>query len=167
MDFNSDGVIQPGFHELSIKEVHSSFVENFPNSQSRRNIFKSFLSFIEKISIGYAPTEIWIDGSFVTSKVNPNDIDILLFFTINDYLTIYGEWNNIRVHDNVDAYFSLTICEDTKNKTNSSEYQNFINNRNYWRGQFGFDRNDIPKGIIKVSWERLKEYLNGGDFTCL
>ena len=31
-----------------------------------------------------------------------------------------------------------------------------VNNRNYWRGQFGFDREDNPKGMIKIS----KEYLS-------
>ncbi|WP_028526667.1 DUF6932 family protein [Runella limosa] len=51
------------------------FVDNFSISTSRRPIFNNYLAFIDVLKNNLqTPFYQWIDGSFVTSKQNPNDI---------------------------------------------------------------------------------------------
>lgn len=163
MNFTADGVIDPGLHQFTLGEVYCNFVEDFSTSQTRNSIFKKFLSFMETINLEYTPSEVWIDGSYVTNKINPNDIDMLFFLSVDDYLKIGPSWDNISKIDKIDAYYTLAICEDTKNKISPQEYQFFVNRRNYWKGQFGFNREDIPKGIIIIAWDKIAEFLEGGD----
>jgi len=70
MKFNGDGVLDPGIYEMTWKEFYDSF------SFSRRR--KELLEGLEKVVAilrETGATHIYIDGSFVTDKVNPNDWD--------------------------------------------------------------------------------------------
>lgn len=161
--FNEIGVIEPGLHKCTIDEFYRIFVEDFPSSQTRKDIFNSFCTFIAFISENFEICEIWADGSFVTKKMNPNDIDILIFFDLASYLKIISIWDQLRKYTNIDAYCHVTISEEDKKSLSSQDIQGIINQRNYWRGQFGFDRADNPKGIIVFAKNDINNYLEGGD----
>lgn len=65
------GLLIPGEHKLSIKEFEEAFVYN----DNRRVIFSGFQKLI-KIFIQIECSHIYADGSFVTKKPCPSDIDI-------------------------------------------------------------------------------------------
>ena len=70
MKFNGDGVLDPGIYKMTWKEFYNSF------SFSKRR--KELLEGLEKVVAilrEIRATHIYIDGSFVTDKVNPNDWD--------------------------------------------------------------------------------------------
>ena len=46
-------------------------------------------------------------------------------------------------------------------KLSPQDYGEQINNRNYWKGQFGYSRDDIPKGIIVLKETALKSFVGG------
>lgn len=168
MEFNSNGVIEPGLHNYTVESFINDFVACFPASQTRAQVFGALVKFVREVSEKCSPVEIWLDGSFITTKLNPNDIDIVMFILVDDMETLFGDggatFQNLR-DDNplVDAYASFAVCEENMCRLNPRESNEVINKRNYWKGQFGFDRNDGPKGIIVMQWGQLRDYLNGGD----
>lgn len=82
MTFNDNGVIEPGIHEIDIHEFYNLFVQSFTTSERRKDIFDSLIDFLKILLNKYDVQEVWIDGSYVTDKVNPNDVDIIVFLEI-------------------------------------------------------------------------------------
>jgi hypothetical protein len=73
-----DPLLPYGYKEIGIHELDRYFLEPFVEKEWRLplvNGFRRLLTTLSKIKI---EQEIWIDGSFVTTKPDPNDIDILL-----------------------------------------------------------------------------------------
>ena len=163
LEFNQEGLLIAGLHECNLEILKDNFVNKFETSQTRRKIFEQFESWIHMLLQDYQVYEVWADGSFVTNKINPNDIDVVLFVHAVDYIRIYKNWDKLRDVELVDAYISLAVCEESKKYFSEQEYCTFVNNRNYWRGQFGFDRSDNPKGFLVLKNNDLKM---GGDFAC-
>jgi hypothetical protein len=65
--------------KLELDEFRFLFVEKFNNSR-RNQIFKSYQKFLFDFSTVVSGNFVqWIDGSFVTSKEHPNDIDFVTF----------------------------------------------------------------------------------------
>jgi predicted nucleotidyltransferase len=56
-----------------------TFVNSFVENSTRHRIFEKFERFIEEVKILLNDSfEIWINGSFVTKKENPKDIDVVI-----------------------------------------------------------------------------------------
>lgn len=73
----------------SLDELAVAFVDASPfaSSQTRAGIFDELLSVIELFE-SFSPSlieSIWIGGSFVTSKIDPNDIDCLFILSSEAY----------------------------------------------------------------------------------
>ena len=161
MDFNENGLLQAGFHDCAFSDFWATFVDGFLTSQTRRTIAAAILDFSEELFSLAVPDEFWIDGSYATSKVNPNDADIVVFPQCNDYVNYRNEFGVFRqkYSHTLDLYFAPAVCPESKRLLSPADYNDVVNTRNYWRGQFGYDREDRPKGIIRVSCESIEEYL--------
>jgi hypothetical protein len=75
INFDSRGYITPN----EIIEVTMSEIENtFSYNEHRKLIFENYLDFSEKLhELGLTNFYQWIDGSFVTTKKYPKDIDFV------------------------------------------------------------------------------------------
>ena len=83
--FNKHGVLPEGVYGCREDHLRARFVEEFPDSKTRKVILAGFLDWRSHVAkIVHAATQ-WIDGSFVTSKLNPGDIDVVTFCDA-DYL---------------------------------------------------------------------------------
>lgn len=78
LEYGEDGGLLQGIYELSLSEVEDEFVKG--KSQRRQDIFDYYKTHINEIKNTGCLLNHWIDGSFVTLKVNPNDIDTLTEF---------------------------------------------------------------------------------------
>ncbi|MFD2569499.1 DUF6932 family protein [Spirosoma soli] len=80
MIFDGRGLLAPAkVVSLSIAEFEEHFVQVFPDSGTRQTIFASYRRFIEEFTKQVcAECTHWIDGSFVTDKLNPNDLDVVV-----------------------------------------------------------------------------------------
>lgn len=60
--------------------MKTTFVDNFPFSEQRRWLFQNYLNFVGELQTKVFPyfTQ-WLDGSFVTRKQEPKDIDVVTF----------------------------------------------------------------------------------------
>ena len=74
-------------------EMSCSFFEfltlfaNLPNASHREKILQTFLSYTEALMqvLGDTPFRIWINGSFVTQKAQPQDLDFVVFLAQEDW----------------------------------------------------------------------------------
>ena len=70
-DFDDEGKLPPGKHACTLEDVEKRFVYN----TTRKTIFEGLNKLIEVLKSVSCGT-IYIDGSFVTSKPRPGDVDV-------------------------------------------------------------------------------------------
>lgn len=63
---------------MTVEQVRDLCVNQFPLSVSRDRIMKGLEAVIQALRKENVEGEIWVDGSFITQKINPKDSDILL-----------------------------------------------------------------------------------------
>lgn len=69
-------LLEEGIHKKTLEETKLICVLPFTNETNRDIIWQNFLIFIDEIAKFNIPYKLWIDGSFVTDKPFPSDIDI-------------------------------------------------------------------------------------------
>lgn len=87
INFDTRGNLNPYEKiELSLDRFKNHFVDDFAYEHERRlEIFKNYVAFLDGFKQEVTQNFIqWIDGSFVTKKLIPRDID---FVTLIDYQT--------------------------------------------------------------------------------
>lgn len=166
----ANGYIKPGFHNLSIDQIETHLVRQFPTSKTRRTIFAGYLRLIELLLKHNIEIEQWLDGSFCSNKVNPGDIDILSIIN-KDTLDNLPE----EIKDEITELFlgpgsKNSYCCDSyllpKVPENHPHYPQYLILKSQWMGLFGFDRQENPKGIIRIYTRDLiseKSVLGGED----
>ncbi len=76
-DFDENGFLPEGVWDCSVNELQKRFAV-FRRSDQRLKLFAKLEQFLEEVLKTEWIEEIIIDGSFVTDKDEPNDIDIIL-----------------------------------------------------------------------------------------
>lgn len=154
--FNENGYLPYGMYNMTFEEFKSQFGENTPK---RKEIFEEYEKFLAELkNTGYL-LDHWIDGSFVTAKENPGDIDTLTEF---DGIKVDKNKDNQRID-----YFIVT----SKSKSNGlchswrvyryppSDKENYIKylttKSRILTELFGRDRHSIPKGVVHLMEETL------------
>ncbi len=122
MEFDDYGNLFPyKLIETDIETFERIFVANFKNSDRRKMLFQNYLSYIHdfknQISENFYQ---WIDGSFVTSKLNPNDIDIVTFVSAENYeknssKLVDFQGDRIKKEQELDCYFVKEYPVEHKN----------------------------------------------------
>ena len=134
-----------GFLDISNDQLDNIFLAPFDNKGRRKYLLERFSALVDRFKETGLSAEVWIDGSFATLKPEPGDIDIIFFVDANNVNTLPEEKKKIimelnnRTHSNIRYNCDVFIIPS----------QDF-NNRSYWRGWFGFSRNEEPKGIIRL-----------------
>lgn len=73
-DLNQNGLLPRGVHDCTLEEISDLFAAN----QHRRRIFRNFVGCLDQEVRPLFVQPIFVDGSFVTDKDDPEDIDIVL-----------------------------------------------------------------------------------------
>ncbi|WP_313375642.1 DUF6932 family protein [Chishuiella sp.] len=137
----------PGFHTITIEEIHKICVTNFPNNDKRKELFENFLKFLEMLKNVNSKFEIWIDGSFTTEKEEPEDIDILIIYDKTHLSSLPPHEINM-----INSLFNRSLSKIRFNLDVLLCENNDVNQRSYWRGWFGFSRSEELKGIAKFEY---------------
>lgn len=138
-------LLSPGLHELEQSELDNHFASSFPESTIRLPLIAGLLAFLSALKQIGVTFEIWIDGSFTTSKPDPNDIDLVVFaddaavegLTMDKKLDLASLVNRQEARRS----FGMDVLFCPASNTDL---------RSYWRGWYGFDRAENPKGIAKI-----------------
>lgn len=90
-DFIDKYHLPPGVHECSVQEIE----ERFLWSERRKDVWRLFKIFLERLEIlGIIPDSILIDGSFVTGREEPGDVDVCLLIPPKKLSNAYRALNN-------------------------------------------------------------------------
>ncbi len=76
-DFDSVGLLPQGVHDCTLNEVRKRFGV-FQTTDRRPKLFDRLDALIQDAWATGLISEIIIDGSFVTAKSDPNDVDLIL-----------------------------------------------------------------------------------------
>lgn len=76
-DLDDDGLLPVGLHECSIEELKEAF-GRFNDSDRRPRLFKDLARYLDEVAEADVGRYLVVNGSFVTAKPDPNDIDVLL-----------------------------------------------------------------------------------------
>ena len=162
-----NGNLTPGIHSYKMQEFEQQFVKDFTSSISRSKIYNNFTEWMEKLLSIVPPRYIWLDGSFLTQKVDPNDIDLVVFYYPED-IPDEQQANQLKDMINVvsrsydcDAYLCLSFEQWEPERVAQIPNQNVTIMQTYWQGQFGFDRSRQPKGMVHIDQQELLSKIGG------
>jgi hypothetical protein len=160
--FLEGGNLFPGIHEYSLEDFEKQFINDFTTSETRKPLFHKFCRWLNELLEVLPPRYIWLDGSYLTIKTNPNDIDLVVFYRPEDIPNdevakkLMHLINVASRENSLDAYLSLIFDHLHPNQLANFDSQSKIM-KTYWMGQFGFDRQQKPKGIIEFSQEEFQK----------
>lgn len=152
--FDKNGNPQPeGIVEYPFEEFKVTFVDNFGHSKSRKVIFDNYEKYLSDFKTEIDSTfKNWVNGSFTTTKINPNDIDVVNIVNHSEeinqnthllakFLTQGGSKDRYYV----DGYF---VPVYPPNDPRFAITEQFLT---YWACWFGHDRENRAKALIELS----------------
>jgi aspartyl/asparaginyl-tRNA synthetase len=161
-DFNENGYLPPGIHEATMEDFRIRFVDDVEESITRCKVFAGYTDYCRDMLALDILIKQWLDGSFTTRKIDPNDMDVISHV---DALKINNKYT-------IDQFQRLIIKEDHSNRRllNSKYkcdpfaiavyppehkfYKLTIDTINYWQDFFGHDSRVAgkpPKGLIEIN----------------
>jgi len=145
-----------GFHWMTLEEVRALCVkhERFAASITRRAIMEGLEKLVSNLDATGVVGELWLDGGFVTEKIDPEDVDILIrvasaLYDTNSQVRVIVKWASDEKRKETHFCDSYKWIEYSKghplfedNQADGAAYQSL----------FGFNRppKRTPKGIIAV-----------------
>lgn len=145
LDFDDNGYLQPyKAMELDFKVFENQFSRN----RQRKMLFAEYLLFVEDLKkIVGKEFKQWIDGSYVTLKILPNDIDVVTFIPFQMYLNYESLLLDLnQKYPKIDAYF-VPLYPPTHKYAYVTTYR-----EGDWRKIYGQDRFDRKKGFIQLNF---------------
>lgn len=121
LQHDTDGYLMPvGKIPCSISIIEAELVEAFPQSTTRYRLWVQYLRFIERFRTYITRHFIqWIDGSFVTKKENPKDIDLVTFIDYSVFKAMENEleafWTYNLEQEGIDSYIVPVLPKESEN----------------------------------------------------
>lgn len=139
-------LLDPGLHRCDFATLKRVCVEAFSGWARRQKIFNGLVQFCTGLRSVGIPFEVWVDGSLLTEKPMPNDVDVVVFAQKTDVNALDAEKRRL--------LYTLLSREETRLRYETDVY--FVEQpcptlRSYWRGWFTFDRSEQPRGVFVIS----------------
>ena len=140
--------------ESSMDDVEKYFVKAFPNSLNRAWLFDNYLRYTYRFQDEVFPWfEQWINGSFISEKLNPKDIDLVTFldyrvFEEREEKLMDKFWCFSIEDQHIDAYLVKEYPPDHPN------YPIFKSEKSLWKERYGSDRSNLPKGFLRIVFSK-------------
>jgi len=143
-DTDGDGFLPVGVHECTLDEINERF-GGFQRSTCRPNLMAKLLEYLTEIRGTGMVSFVVMDGSFVTDKAEPNDIDLVLVLPENHDFSgeIPPYAYNVLSRRMVQKRYAFDVMVARENSTEFDEYVQFFQQV---RGE-----PDRQKGILKVN----------------
>jgi hypothetical protein len=72
-----------GFHLKTEQELHEMLVVAFPLSTRRAALWQNLLWLVDELKSRGIKCRLWLDGSYLTKKIDPDDIDLIVEVSID------------------------------------------------------------------------------------
>jgi hypothetical protein len=158
MEFDLIGHLVPyTVIQTKFEVFEKTLVYDFPTHSSRYEILEGYKQYLAKLKqiIGNSFFQ-WVDGSFVTDKLNPNDIDIVTFLDYQIFFRKENFLSNLIAPESkllfqVDAAF-VPIFPENHRLRYATEWD-----MNFWKDFYGKTRPDthqrqMSKGFIQLNF---------------
>lgn len=156
--FNLQGLLTPAENiYTSISEFEETFVKSV-YTPGRRQLFINYINYSSELKdqCGGIGITQWIDGSFVTKKQEPHDIDLVTFIDFSiaemfeDTLSEF-KYPRSEIMFGVDAYLVKTYPPGHR------LYKVYLSDRAYWINHFGKTKrnrvgNKSSKGFLEIKF---------------
>lgn len=152
--FEYPPLLPHGFHTMSVAAIRALCVDAtaFATSTTRHAVMNGLETFVARLQEHAIHGEVWVDGSFLTLCLDPADVDLLLRVQVDSYNNATPEqqetftWveSNLKDTLKVDSYLWVEH-PPTPEHAWDAEW-----GKAYWIRQFGFDRDDDPKGMALI-----------------
>jgi hypothetical protein len=152
LNLSEDGFLSPGRHRCQIDDFWELCVKSFAGNSHRQQLFQEWKLYndrLQRIVESHRLTQ-WIDGSFVTNKLAPNDIDFVTFIPHHLYEPqkdgLIEFYSTVSLYTNgLDAY----ICPVYP--TEHANYQLTRHYRTIWMKRFKNIKNTSgEKGFLEL-----------------
>lgn len=142
LSFNTNGNLHKNV-ELSFNE----FVTLFGTNPSRRKKIDNAVLFF-KIFKSCRCTTVYIGGSFVSNKKNPDDIDMCFDLT---------EIDNEELKRTFPEFFDFNKIGEIRRKYDCQIWH-FDQENTYMLKLLQYDTDDYPKGLVKLNLQEIENY---------
>jgi hypothetical protein len=107
-----DGVLPEGIHDCSLKECQDAFGK-FTRSDRRSRLSQALASYVSDAAASGIAVAVLIDGSYVTAKLEPNDIDLILVLRadFDPAIELRPMEYNVQSKRAVKKRYGLTFCQ--------------------------------------------------------
>lgn len=149
-------LLPQGLHPKTIEELEKLCVLEFSDSQLRPEIMAGFKVLYERLVQLEVQGELWVDGSFLTHKPEPQDIDFIVLVSHADFFAASGarkeyfDW----LIDNEDEPKRIFYCHTQLvlfAEETHPQYDSLENDKAHWRRIYGFSvTTREPKGIAVI-----------------
>ena len=157
IQFDNRGFITP--YEVVETDLNE-FEQIFTFNEHRKTLFQEYKLFLNSIqNLGITTFYQWINGSFTSMKMNPNDIDIVTFVPFADYEKHKRFFDKLflnRYSTKIDCYFMKTYPESHPNfMTFRSNQLRFLYDFTKTTKKQGRTELKISKGLIKIEFNNV------------
>lgn len=161
MEFSFDirGYLKPyGKNTISEEDLKTGFVDPFDEGSSRKKLYEGYIKYnadLKALLKNQKYTQ-WIDGSFISTQINPRDIDLV---NLIDYKLIENYEKELQRFINrqgketygIDGYIVRIYPEGHKN------YIRTKSDLIYWENWFSMSRKNrrkqrFPKGFVELQF---------------
>ena len=131
-------------------------VDAFPTSESRPAIMEGLEYLVDSLMSAGVEGELWVDGSFLTRKVDPGDVDVVLRVT-DEFMvsatTAQGAAIS-RIVDEHDMLKASYFCDAYVFREYPGGHPKYAAGqllRKHWEQMWGHDRRLNPKGFAVLT----------------
>lgn len=143
---------------MTLDQLKALCVSGFSDSARREVIFAGLTAFLKELSTAGVSGSVWIDGSFVTRKLEPGDCDIVVSIDGIQVLDlanpVMAEFLRKRFDTERAQVKAVHHCDVYcfPDYPPGHPLHGITTDRSaYWQKQFGFDRSSRPKGMAVVT----------------
>lgn len=151
LTLSENGLLAPGIHACLPADLFALFVKPFAGSY-RKHLFNEWQIYNAKLKsfVGNQTLTQWIDGSFITNKPNPGDIDLVTFVSFDFYEQhvdqLIDDYSTFSLYDSgLDAYICPVYPSSHPN------FAHYLDRRQYWQKLFGSQKDNVgQKGFLEI-----------------
>lgn len=144
-----------GFHPLTLNEVWTLCVEPFTLSSTRQDLFNNLSEVVNFIIAEGIIGTLWVNGSFTTEKIDPEDVDLLLIIqgvyydkgTESFGLAVNLLISNIKSAMKCDTYVAMEYPSE------HPLYSQWMWDYPFYHKRWGWSREDETKGIVTLTFD--------------
>lgn len=144
-------LLPPGRHRMSMSVLEHLTVKSFADQGRRSDLFEEVERLHTELAALAMTCELWIDGSFLSEKIHPGDVDICVVVD-SDHLNKVAEGNSSMLHIINGRHLFGEVLETFLVPTRPVGHPDYDSEfMHYWGGMWGKGYDDSLKGYAIIT----------------